>query len=71
MHPGSTDSVAFQVNVSTDGGTSYAVTKTTTYFVAYHYESDSWSNGLTYDTHNDLAQSTSYQNLCQTVGRWC
>jgi hypothetical protein len=24
--------------------------------------------GLTYDTNNDLAQSTSYQNLCHTVG---
>jgi hypothetical protein len=66
MHP-ATDSVAFQVNFSTDGGSSYAVTKTTTYFVAYHYESDA-GEGLTYDTNNDLAQSTSYQNLCHTVG---
>ena len=66
IHPAS-DNVAFQVNFSTDGGSNYNVTKTTTYFSAYHYESDSGA-GLTYDTGNDLAQSTSYQNLSHTVG---
>ena len=49
-----------QFNLSTDGGSTYAVTKTTTFFIAYHSENDSESE-LVYRTADDLAQSTSYQ----------
>ena len=66
MHP-ATDNVAFQVNFSTDGGSNYNVTKTSSYFVAYHYESDA-GQGLTYDTAKDLAQSTASQILITNVG---
>ena len=62
-----TDAVKFQFNLSTDAGSNYNVTKTTTYFSAYHYESDA-GDGLNYDTGNDLAQSTSDQPLAHYVG---
>ena len=62
-----TDAVKFQFNMSTDSGSNYNVTKTTTYFSAYAYESDAGA-GLTYDSGNDLAQSTSDQPLSHYVG---
>ena len=65
-HP-ATDSAILQFNMSTDGGSSYNVTKTTTFFYAYHNEADS-SAGLTYETAYDLAQSTSFQNLGNNLG---
>ena len=61
IHP-STDAVQLTFNLSTDNGSNYNVTKTTSYFRAYHNEDDA-GNGLTYDTSGDLAQSTSYQWL--------
>jgi hypothetical protein len=61
IHP-RTNAAYFQFNMSTDSGSNYNVTKTTTAFYAYHTESDS-ATGLFYDTGQDLAQSTSYQNL--------
>ena len=48
----------FQFNMSTDGGSNYNVTKTTTFFRAYHAENDS-ATSLEYVTSQDLAQSTS------------
>jgi len=66
MHP-ATDAVKFQFNMSTDSGSNYNVTKTTTYSSAYHYESNA-GEGLTYDTGNDLAQSTSDQPLSHYLG---
>jgi hypothetical protein len=65
MHP-ATDSVDFQFNLSTDGGSNYNVTKTTSYFEAEHNEADTES-GLSYITGSDLAQSTSYQSLTRYV----
>jgi len=62
-----TDTVLFQFNVSTDGGSNYNVTKTTSFFYSYHFESDAYS-GLGYITGSDLAQSTSYQQLMRDVG---
>jgi len=56
------DGASFQFNLSTDSGSNYNVTKTTTVFQAYHTESDS-ATGLLYRTDIDLAQSTSYQNV--------
>jgi hypothetical protein len=49
-------------NLSTDSGSNYNVTKTTTYFRAYHSESGS-DFDLSYDGGGDLAQSTGYQWL--------
>jgi hypothetical protein len=52
----------FTFNFSTDGGSNYNVTKTSTLFRAYHDEADT-ATGLVYETSADLAQSTSYQFL--------
>jgi len=57
----------FTFQGSTDGGSTYGVTITSTSFKAYHAENDS-AAGLTYDTGNDLAQSTNYQRLAEGVG---
>jgi hypothetical protein len=45
---------------STDGGSSYGVTTTSTLFRAYNFENDSGA-ALGYLTTQDLAQSTAYQ----------
>jgi hypothetical protein len=52
----------FQFNFSTDSGSNYNVTKTTTFFRAKHNEGDSVA-ALSYETGQDLAQSSSFQNL--------
>jgi hypothetical protein len=62
-----TDGVDFQFNMSTDGGSTYAVTKTTTVFTAFHDEANT-STGLTYRTGEDLAQSTAFQLLANNMG---
>jgi len=59
-----TDTANFTVGFR-DGGTDYDAVKTTTYFRAYHSEAD--STALGYKTDQDLAQSTSYQNLCYSL----
>ena len=51
---------------STDGGSNYGVTITSTLFRAYNRENDSGA-GLAYVTNSDLAQSTSFQPLIQTT----
>jgi hypothetical protein len=56
IHP-ATDSVQFDFNVSTDGGSNYNVAKTSAAFRAYHLEDDSGS-GLGYRDDLDLAQGT-------------
>lgn len=66
IHP-QTDAVKFQFNLSTDGGLTYAVTKTTTFFRARHREDDAVTS-LDYRTGNDLAQSTSDQILDDGLG---
>ena len=53
-------------NLSTYGGSSYNVTKTTTFFEAGHSELDAYSV-LAYEAGNDLAQSTSYQDLARNT----
>ena len=60
IHPASSQNFEFQG--STDGGSSYGVTITSTVFRAYHDEADS-ATALNYDTASDLAQSTSFQRL--------
>jgi hypothetical protein len=66
IHP-ATDGTSLQFNLSTDSGSSYNVTKTSTSFRAIHNESDS-SNDLSYITDHDLAQATGYQILAIPVG---
>ena len=61
IHPQSDNQELF-FNFSTDGGSNYNVTKTTTTFQAYHNEAGSDSS-LSYHTAGDLAQSTNYQRL--------
>jgi len=63
IHPSATaDSTGFEFNVSTDSGSNYNVTKTTTFFNAYHYE-DGNAAVLQYASSADLAQGTGYQRL--------
>ena len=59
MHGSASDTV-FTFNFSTDGGSNYNVTKTSTAFKAYHEEADNFT-GLRYESSDDLAQSTGYQ----------
>ena len=61
MHP-ATDDKNFQFQGSTNGGSSYGVTITSTVFRAGHNEDDSTPT-FGYFTADDLAQSTSYQRL--------
>ena len=62
-----TDNVHFQFQLSTDGGSSYGMTITSTFFRAYHYEDDSAQN-VGYQTAYDLAQSTAAQPLTKNIG---
>jgi len=52
----------FTFNLSTDAGSNYNVTKTTTFFRSSHNEADVDAEIAYVDSH-DLAQSTSFQNL--------
>ena len=61
IHP-ATSNIIFQFNLSTDGGSNYNVTKTTTFFRARHREDDS-ATALAYNTSEDLAQSTGFQTI--------
>ena len=62
-----TDNINFTFNMSTDGGSNYNVTKTTTSFWTYHDEADTTTQ-LTYNTDKDLAQSTADQQLNSSLG---
>jgi hypothetical protein len=66
MHP-ATNSVEFQFNMSTDGGSSYNVTKTTSLFITYHAEADD-ATTLQYEDGKDMAQGTGYAVLGSTNG---
>ena len=60
IHP--SNRTRFQFNGSSDTGSNYNVTKTTTMFIAAHQESDGDAT-LTYQSGDDLAQSTAFQDL--------
>jgi hypothetical protein len=62
-----TDGTAFHFNGSTDSGSNYNVTKTTTFFQAYHAENDT-ATALGYGDTEDLAQSTAYQPIAVDLG---
>ena len=67
IHAVTTDlGVNFFFQTSTDGGSSYGVIATTTYWGADN--SESGSGYLQYITSGDLAQSTAYQRLTQALG---
>ncbi len=61
IHPG-TDNVSFTFNLSVDAGSNYNVTKTTTFWEAYHKE-DGSDQSLSFADGRDLHQSTNYQQL--------
>ena len=65
-HP-ATDGAELQFNFSTDGGSNYNVTKTTTMILTYHSENDA-ETSLSYQDTDDLAQSTAYQNFVVDIG---
>ena len=66
MHP-SVDNPQFHFQCSTDGGSTYATTLTSTFFYAFHTESDS-SAVLGYDASMDQAQGTAFQRLIDAIG---
>ena len=66
IHP-ATLGAEFEFNMSTDSGSNYNVTKTTTFFRASVYE-DATNDILDYRTAFDLAQSTGFQSLSYDVG---
>ena len=61
-----TDNKIFTFDGSTDGGSNYGVTKTTTLFDANHTEAD--ATELTYETGDDLAQATGGARIARSVG---
>jgi hypothetical protein len=67
IHSSADSGVSFKFNGSTDGGSNYNVTKTTTFFRTYHNEADTLTT-LSYETDDDLAQSTSDQVLIVGLG---
>jgi len=66
IHP-RTDASYFSFNTSSDSGSNYNVTKTSTSFYAYHRENDA-NTELAYDTAGDLAQSTAFQYISYSMG---
>ena len=59
----SADNADFQFNGSDDTSShSYDITKTTSFFRSYHFEGDD-AAALQYQTSNDLAQGTGFQNF--------
>ena len=66
IHGGSDDE-NLQFNLSTDSGSNYNVTKTTTLFRADHAESGAGED-LSYDGGRDMAQGTGNANLAYRIG---
>ena len=58
IHPG-TSSMEFSFQVSSDGGSSYGLNTTSTYFRAYHTQNDSVAT-LSYTTGRDIANGTGF-----------
>ena len=62
-----TDDTFLQFNFSTDSGSNYNVTKTTTLFSAYRNE-PATDYVFAYNSTNDLAQSTAFQSIGNSTG---
>jgi len=67
MHPSATGELNFQFNLSSDSGSNYNVTKTTTFFKAQHNEADNIAD-MEYVPSKDLAQGTGFQALSMDLG---
>ena len=61
------DNIQFQFNLSTDGGSNYNVTKTSTLFYAFHQENDAGTD-FSFESSGALDQSTGFQNIAISVG---
>ena len=61
LHAGTNNGI-FSFNGSIDGGSNYNVSKTTTFWRAYHAESDAYS-GVAYDGGGDTATGTGFVPL--------
>jgi hypothetical protein len=66
IHPSNNDA-QFRFNLSSDSGSNYNVTKTTTFFRAQHTEAGTGGD-ITYDVNADLAQGTGSQVLGFNLG---
>ena len=66
IHP-SNDGVAFQFNLTSDGGSNYNVTKTSTFIEAFSFENGA-SAEIGYGSSHDLAQGTGSQRLTSNQG---
>ena len=66
IHP-SNNNIDFEFNLSTDGGSNYNVTKTTTLFKPHHDEAGTTTT-LSYDDGRDIAQGTGYQDIATNFG---
>ncbi len=66
IHP-SGDDVVFSFQASTDGGSNYNTTATTTFFRGLHNESDSAST-VEYGTSHDEAQTTGFIDVDASIG---
>ena len=66
IHP-ATSNVTLQFQCSTDGGSNYNTTLTSTIFRAYHEENGS-AAGLGYKSDQDQAQGTGFQIISQSIG---
>jgi len=64
IHPAAESRFAFQASVN--GGSSYGVTATTTFFQAYHRE-DTGDTTLGYNAGEDQAQSTDFINFGEQI----
>ena len=67
IHP-ATDNSNFSFQVDTGTNSNYNITTTNTLFHAFHYENDSGTPYVAYDSSRDLAQSTSFTVLIDSLG---
>jgi hypothetical protein len=65
MHP-SIDATHLGFQTSTDSGSTYGITTTSTLFRSYHYENDTGA-GVAYRSDYDLAQSTNFIPLADGI----
>ena len=66
IHP-SNDGARLEFQGSTDGGSNYGLTITSTAFWARHFEDDSAAS-LSYNADHDIAQGTTYQSITHAIG---
>jgi len=66
LHP-ATDNTNFQFQTNSSGGSGYNETITSTFFNAVHKEDDAAAS-IQYQTPNDQAQGTAFQDICLELG---